>query len=268
MRTGFVSAVLALLAGVGLARAQPAEPLTLPPSTPSSEVVPPDLALAPELTDGTLDFSVDPVTNGFWVGGSYLHWWLKDRGLPPLITKGSASDPIPGALGQPGTVILFGGSFAETEAHPGARLTGGLCLNAARTIAIETDILFLPRHSLRPAGLALPGPVLARPYIDITTGSEAAAVISSPDLTGGFVTASLGSQLFGAELNLRGGVYRDDHWTVHVLGGFRYLRFVEDIDIDESIPVVGGVPVFGTDHLTVNDHFGTSNEFFGGQVGV
>src|SRR5262245_57195584 len=202
MRTGFVSAVLALLAGFGLARAQPPEPLTLP--SPPREALPPEVVPAPDMSDGTLDFSVDPVTNGFWVSGSYLHWWLKDRGLPPLITRGSPNDPVPGALGQPGTVILFGGSFAETEAHPGARLTGGLCLNAAGPIALETDILFLPRHSLTPAGLSLPGPVLARPFIDVTTGSESAAVVSSPDLTGGFVTASHGSELFGAELNQRG----------------------------------------------------------------
>jgi hypothetical protein len=53
-----------------------------------------------------------------------------------------------------------------------------------------------------------------------------------------------------------------------MLGGFRYLQFVEDLDVVESIPVVVGVPVFGADHLTVTDHFGTRNTFYGGQVGV
>src|SRR5262245_9985124 len=49
-----------------------------------------------------------------WVSAEYLLWWIKDGPFPvPLATTGSATDPTPGALGQPGTTVLFGGSNVD-----------------------------------------------------------------------------------------------------------------------------------------------------------
>src|SRR5208283_6095108 len=44
-----------------------------------------------------------------WASSDYLFWWSKNAPAPvPLVTTGSLADPIPGALGQPGTKVLFG----------------------------------------------------------------------------------------------------------------------------------------------------------------
>src|SRR5262249_30093967 len=42
-----------------------------------------------------------------WLRGEYLLWFIKRHDFPPLITAGAGIDR-PGALGQPGTRVLFG----------------------------------------------------------------------------------------------------------------------------------------------------------------
>ena len=44
-----------------------------------------------------------------WIRGEYLGWALRKSSIPvPLITSATFSDPIPGAIGQPGTRVLLG----------------------------------------------------------------------------------------------------------------------------------------------------------------
>src|SRR5262245_40825308 len=45
----------------------------------------------------------------FWAGCDYLLWWIKRPAEPiPLVTTGDPKSPIPGAFGQPGTMVLVG----------------------------------------------------------------------------------------------------------------------------------------------------------------
>ena len=46
-----------------------------------------------------------------WVRGEYLLWWLRGASTPVLVTTGPADATLPGAIGSPGTVVLFGGAF-------------------------------------------------------------------------------------------------------------------------------------------------------------
>jgi hypothetical protein len=289
MRIPSVSATLALLAGAALAAAQapeqavPLPVLPLPQSIPGSSVppesgllpqplaplpMPADMAAPPE--DGHPEGFLDELgkvflTPRFWVRGEYLHWWISEPSVPPLITRGSATDPVPGALGQPGTRQIFGGPL-EDEAHDGARFTAGLALNAANTIGLEGSFLFLPRHRVGPAPVG--GQVIARPFFDAVTGAESAVIVSSPDLVGGTVTGLITEQLFGFELNLRAGLWRTPCWFLSMLVGLRQLRLDDHLEIDENVPVAGGVPVFGADRLIITDRFEARDSFLGGQLGL
>src|SRR5207237_3203376 len=69
--------------------------------------------------------------SSFWAEADYLMWWYRGGSLPPLVTAGSPTDPIPAALGQPGTVVLFGGGRAEPEWVPGGRLRLGGAANGS-----------------------------------------------------------------------------------------------------------------------------------------
>src|SRR5437660_3347866 len=53
-----------------------------------------------------------------------MEWFIRDAHTPPLVTFGNVADAIPGALGQPGTVIAFGGNI-DTGMHAGAQFTLG-----------------------------------------------------------------------------------------------------------------------------------------------
>src|SRR5438132_541691 len=83
------------------------------------------------------------VDNGLWVGAEYLLWWFKDAPTPPLVTAGPVSSN--GILGQPGTVILFGGSGVDLREHQGARVTIGMMLDEDQLVGVEGNYFFLGR---------------------------------------------------------------------------------------------------------------------------
>jgi hypothetical protein len=291
MRIPHVGAVLTVLAGAAVAAAQLPEPdgppqdLPLPQPIQGSpmrpEVAPPPQPtpqflipgeMPPPDEEGPAEGFFDELgkvflTPRFWISGAYLHWWVSEPSLPPLITRGPTTDPVPAAIGQPGTFQIFGGPL-PTDAHGGARFTAGLALNAANTIGLEGSFLFLARSAERPSPLQLGGLVVGRPYVDAVTGAESVAVVSSPNLVGGSVTGLFTNQLYGFEVNLRAGLCRTPCWYLSMLVGLRQLRLDEGLEIDEGIPVAAGVPVFGADRLLISDRFSTHDTFYGLQFGL
>src|SRR5437588_8685518 len=113
MSKPYVSAVLALLAGAAVASAQLSEPSVppqlLPPPQPVPGLpVPPEIAplpqpvgpfpmpgdMGPPSEEAPPDSLFDQLgkvflTPRFWVSGAYLHWWISEPSVPPLITHGS-----------------------------------------------------------------------------------------------------------------------------------------------------------------------------------
>ena len=64
------------------------------------------------------------------VTAEFLLWWTKAQGgNVPLLTTGPGTDPVPGALGQPNTVVLLSTRDLEDNFRPGAR-----CLLAASEV--------------------------------------------------------------------------------------------------------------------------------------
>src|SRR5262245_1149989 len=58
----------------------------------------------------------------WWVGVHYLMGWMRQGPLGvPLVTTGSVADAVPGAIGQPGTVVLFGDSKIDYRMFQGVR---------------------------------------------------------------------------------------------------------------------------------------------------
>src|SRR5262245_38160655 len=120
--------MMALLAGAGLAHAQVmAPPMVSPPPACDTPVADPDCSTG-------------------WVEAEYLLWWVMGGPLPiPLVTRGSAADAIPGALGQPTTQILYGNQSDNFGAFSGARLKAGMWLDADRQWAFEVGGFVLER---------------------------------------------------------------------------------------------------------------------------
>ena len=87
------------------------------------------------------DRALVPQEQNAWFSAEYLMWWLQPGETPPLVTSGPASDPMSGALGQPGTQTLFGGSL-DSLRH-GGRFTAGTWLNQDHTLGLEASYFFL-----------------------------------------------------------------------------------------------------------------------------
>ena len=64
-----------------------------------------------------------------WGAVDYLFWWIKKGHTPPLVTTGPESDAFPGALDQPGTVVLFGGDDLDYGGFHGLRASIGAWLD-------------------------------------------------------------------------------------------------------------------------------------------
>src|SRR5262249_32321245 len=114
-----------------------------------------------------------------WISGEFLLWWIKDSNLPPLVTAGPANGT--GALGAPGTVILFGGGDVDNQERSGGRFTAGLWLNECQTKGVEVNFFFLGSRDVDffASGTGDPGTrVIARPFFNVLRGVQDSQLVS------------------------------------------------------------------------------------------
>jgi hypothetical protein len=205
----------------------------------------------------------------------YLLWWTRQPHLPPLVTTGTPTSQ--GILGQPGTVVIFGGSAVDFDGQSGGRFTAGYWLNCENTVAIEGSLFFLGQQSVNFNANSTTFPVLARPFFALNPGvpeGEFRQLTAFPGLFTGALNASTSTRVWGAEVNTRCkgccGCFCDSTYQVDWLAGVRYLELNDNLHINEAIQFPAGVlanlPLGGNGF--VFDSFGTRNQFTGGQVGT
>src|SRR5262249_8663348 len=135
----------------------------------------------------------------FYVDVEYLRWWIQRPSLPPLLTVGSIDDfqfgqagPGPGALGAPNTRILLG-QFSQDYAHNGIRTTAGFWLDPSQILGVQGSFFYLntiqPQLKVSGDG-SNPTMVIARPFIEATTGLESADPVVVPGSLAGTIIFS------------------------------------------------------------------------------
>jgi hypothetical protein len=211
-----------------------------------------------------------------WADAEYLLWWIRGAPMPvPLVTQGNSTTL--GALGQPGTSVVAGGSDMNFGPASGGRFTLGAWLDDARQIGLDGNYLFLSRVSntqtiqsdssgqplfaipfVQPAGVIVPNPN----FTPIQPG-ETSSPISLPGHFAGVAVIASTSQLQGSEINLTGRLVERGGWRIDALGGFRYINLTENFSLDTSSANFGSGDVFMT-----HDQFDTRNNFYGGQLGT
>ncbi|MFL5245726.1 MAG: BBP7 family outer membrane beta-barrel protein [Gemmataceae bacterium] len=204
----------------------------------------------------------------FWISAEYLYWAIKEDRVPPLITTGPATFPV-GFLGNPGTVILFGGGDLERGGDfSGGRVTSGFWLDDCRTCGIEGSAFFLAD---RTSEFNFNNPVLARPFTNLNAGGVPFSEFAGfPGISAGNIHITNPSKFWGAETNIRKSLCCGCDYRVDLLVGARYLDLEESIGIVETSQVLPGGPFpaqAGSTFVT-SDLFGTRNQFYGGQIGV
>jgi hypothetical protein len=294
----FLGAALSILAGAVVAKAQEAlGPL------PTIQGAP---AVAPRLdTVGTAPWNAfespsprwmanDGTPQRYWVGAEYLMWWIKGASVPPLLTSGTPASI--GILGLPGTQTISDDTL-NYGLRSGGRFSAGAWLNCDQTKGIELGYLFLTGGNNRFVAGGDGGPnsaVISRPYINAITGLPDVELVAFPGIVGGTVTTSSGSFLQGADANLICNLCSyapcpsacpsacptdcltadcspttcctrnraPASYRVDFLAGPRWMQLQENLQIQEQL-----VDALGN-QFTVTDRFTTSNNFYGGQVGL
>src|SRR5262245_37421473 len=217
----------------------------------------------------------------FYAQAEYLHWWTRGQRIPALVTTGPVTTPedIRGALGAPGTQILFGNERLDALGQSGGRFTAGYWFDDCCQTALEGSYFFLGQGSQNFLATSDQFPVLARPFFNVNTGTQDRQLTASPgtspgdifNLTGQ-ISVRMPTFLQGAELNLKRRCLETCNLEVNGLVGFRYLNLQEGLVIQEngqSLRAVEGTDLFNPGTLfQVRDSFGTRNNFYGGQVGA
>jgi len=179
-------------------------------------------------------------------------------------------------------VSLFGGNGNNSPVL-GGRFTAGAWLNQCQTVGIEGSYFFLgsPSNNFTAGSSGAPGSiVLARPFFDVSTGMPNSELLAFPGLAAGAISVQSTTGLQGAQANLlcnlccscpdaccdsckpvRG--YRLD-----LISGARYLNLHEGLGIAENSQISPTSPVFPGANISVVDQFDTSNQFYGGQLGL
>jgi hypothetical protein len=270
MRKGFLTAVGLTLVGGTVAFGQsPSAPL-------------PDKAPVPEASCGASAVFLAPQACDTDAGGAratfsadYLLWWVRKGPTPgPLLTVGSPNDAIPGALGQPGTVSIFGDGGLDYGTFSGLRLSGTFFL--ASGLGLDGSCFALERRSVgfSAASDASGNPLIARPVFNDHAGLQESYSTSFPGNLAGASAIVSHTQLQGFDSNLAAELSRCESRRLVVLAGFRYLSLREDLLFQDALtPLTADFLTF--DGASVNppstvadfDSFKTRNHFYGGQIG-
>jgi hypothetical protein len=207
-----------------------------------------------------------------WAEADYLLWWVRGAPLPPLVTTSPAGTPQSqaGVLGTPGVHVLFGGSLSDGAARSGGRITIGAWLDPDQTIGIEANYFALEAKANTYLASSNGSAILARPFLNANTGLQDAALVSFPGVASGSIDATSTSTLFeNFGLLARQNVCCGDDYRVDLVAGYRYMRFTDDIDIDQTLVALSAVNnVAPGTTLNVGDRFNAANQLNAFDVGL
>lgn len=204
----------------------------------------------------------------------YLLWWTKNDKAPPLVSAGSATNEnfprADGALGNPDTVVLQNGSLRRNP-FSGGRFTLGYALDECSEKYLEVTGFFLGEKNYDFRATTAQNAVLSRPFFAVNPelNHEFVQETGRTGFAVGSVSVHAPSRLWGAEPNMVCKWMEGCDYRVDVLAGGRYLNLRESLTIVEDIFQLPNTPgPFANTRYQITDRFATTNQFYGGQVGV
>lgn len=207
-----------------------------------------------------------------WIDFDFVAWRLSSMRTPPLVTRNDAAGI--GALGEEGTTVLLGNNGLNPGMAGGMRLRFGTWIDDERTWGIEAAGFMLDQ-ALRSRYYGSDNfgfPQLSRPVYFAGGGGEGVVVISNPNALKGGLYVDTAARVAGGELNFVWLGVSNDRVHAELIAGFRYLDLEEDLAFSQAMQTMAATPAFGTvlptgSGISLFDYFGTTNRFYGGQVG-
>jgi hypothetical protein len=291
MRRAILSSVAVMLAGAGWTMAQPGSPSAWPPPVPAGAVVPANVPAPPALppcppqpcqpfcppcpTD-CCPPPPPPVEEApyfvcAWVSFEALRWSVKEAPLQvPLVTSSLPNQQGQvggGIIGEPGTIIVFGGQGIDFDTGNGGRFSCG-AYDPNTNLGLEGSVFRLEdlREQFTRGSEDFDNDVvLARPYIDALTNNNQADVVAFPGFLAGGIDVSSSLRFWGANAHVATCVYCENCFSVELLCGFRYYDLKESLVITDRSTIV--FAEFEEATRVRRDDFDTRNRFYGGEIG-
>jgi|688.fasta_scaffold25378_6 hypothetical protein len=216
-----------------------------------------------------------------WLECDYLLWTIKKAPLPiPLVTSALLDDPLPGALGQPGTKILLGNKKINRSWQNGLRIGIGEWTDSCQQFGIEGNFFILPKKTHRQSILTSGEPGasnLAVPIYDVTglwgldgVPGETVFILPGPLDGPGFkgrFSLKMSSKLLGFGLDARVKWISKCNFDMDFIGGFRWLQLQESLVFMGKTSALPNAPI-ASGFYNFKDIFKTYNTFYGPQMGL
>jgi hypothetical protein len=209
----------------------------------------------------------DPRATRVWFGAEALLGTTRSVNVVPVVTTGPVVG-VPAAVGQPGTVPLFGGRRMLGDWRGGLRAEGGVWFDRAHdagavarfySLYSTSDQLVAAGNGLNvvnvPQFVSLGGLVLQVP-----------AYVGFPGFTTGTVSATTQTMFAGGDLNLRLQTRQGRAWRIDTLFGYRQLYLRDELGY--AFTASGALPPPLTAVVSGAQSVRTRNEFYGGNLGL
>jgi hypothetical protein len=239
-------------------------PATNTPVNPGSPFSRPDLDQPLfAYPQGAPPFICDP--QRFRVSAEYLMWWTRGTSVPQLLTTGPAATN--GFLGSPGVSTVLGGGPLNSTFTNGLRVGGLWYFDPCMLWGVDGSFFMLGNNGST-YSFGSPGdPLLARPFFNVNDGIPFSELVAYPGVLQGGIKVSTGSTMWGADVNLRRRLFQWENSRLDFLFGYRHLTLDEYVNIDEMSVGLPGSIASGLNAYAY-DHFRTTNNFNGGQIGL
>jgi hypothetical protein len=229
---------------------------------------------------------------GIWAKIDYLLWTQNGTHVPALVTQGSINDAHPGALGQPGTTVLYGDGLVNDDSRSGFRFEAGLWLNRCATFGFEGEFLNIGDEESTYHLWSDGSTIVARPFNDasLTPFQPRAELVAfprgNPNSLDGTIDVSAVTHFNGAAARFlvtlcrQDGCWTDecgcstyhDRFRMIFTGGYRYLDLDDSLSVSERLTTTAGtIPgtnLTGTEAFAIDDAFRAHNTFNGGELGM
>jgi len=276
MRTGLLGSIAVLAISATQAIAQP--PAPYPPSGPAyppglAALPPgPDMVGSPDGPPGLFNQPADDkgVPRSWFSMGTNV-MFIRPMTTPyPLVTSGTVLSG--GVFPNIGSTVLFGAGSFNYGPEIGGSWDFGFWFKNAPNWGWDWSG-FVLGNKMEHYHTSVADQVIARPFIDADTGLPSSFLVAFPGFDTGFLTASVGSRLWGTEWNLlRRWIYREN-LSLNFLIGLRYWDLHENLAISSTsdflvASVFYGAPIPAGSTDTVADLFDTRNQYMTGQLGI
>jgi hypothetical protein len=253
--------------------AKPAAPATPAPHTPNTHLLANGGCGAVACPPAACNLCCDPCgpPGRVWLDAGYWYGTITGQNVPPLVTAAPAGSPRTqaGALGQPGTTVLYPTGRVNDNWRSGFYLNAGVWLDDCQKCGIEGNFFFLGTSRERFVAGSPGVNIISRPFFNTALNIPDTELVSFPGILAGSVTVDARSSFIGGGPNMIKNICCGPCGRFDLLLGYLYLNLEDEINIREdltSLPGQTNVPP-GT-RFIVRDNFRTSNSFHGVNIGV